>query len=87
MAENIGKVVQVIGATVDCEFRSDALPDILNAIVIKDDEKKINLTIEVALHIGDNIVRCVSLASTDGLVRGMSAVDTGQPIAVPVGKT
>ena len=45
MAENIGKVVQVIGATVDCEFRSDALPDILNAIVIKDDEKKINLTI------------------------------------------
>ncbi len=87
MAENIGKVVQVIGATVDCKFRSDSLPDILNAIVIKDDEKKINLTIEVALHIGDNIVRCVSLASTDGLVRGMSAVDTGQPIAVPVGKT
>ncbi len=87
MAENIGKVVQVIGATVDCKFRSDALPDILNAIVIKDDEKKINLTIEVALHIGDNIVRCVSLASTDGLVRGMSAVDTGRPIAVPVGKT
>ncbi len=87
MAENIGKVVQVIGATVDCEFRSDSLPDILNAIVIKDDEKKINLTIEVALHIGDNIVRCVSLASTDGLVRGMQAVDTGAPIAVPVGKT
>ncbi len=87
MAENIGKVVQVIGATVDCEFRSDSLPDILNAIVIKDDEKNINLTVEVALHIGDNIVRCVSLASTDGLVRGMPAVDTGAPISVPVGET
>ncbi len=86
MAENIGKVVQVIGATVDCEFRSDALPDILNAIVIKDEEKNINLTVEVALHIGDNVVRCVSMASTDGLVRGMPALDTGLPIAVPVGK-
>ncbi|MDH3890388.1 MAG: F0F1 ATP synthase subunit beta [candidate division Zixibacteria bacterium] len=87
MAENIGKIVQVIGATVDCEFRSDALPDILNAIVIKDDSKKIDLTVEVALHIGDNIVRCVSLASTDGLVRGMPATDTGGPITVPVGET
>ena len=86
MAENIGKVVQVIGATVDCEFRADALPDILNAIVIKDEEKNINLTVEVALHIGDNVVRCVSMASTDGLVRGMPALDTGLPIAVPVGK-
>jgi len=86
MAENIGKVVQVIGATVDCEFRSDALPDILNAIEIKDPSKNIDLTVEVALHTGDNIVRCVSLASTDGLVRGMSAVDTGRPIAVPVGQ-
>ena len=86
MAENVGKVVQVIGPTVDCEFRSDSLPDILNAIKIKDAEKKIDLTVEVSMHIGDNIVRCVALASTDGLVRGMSAVDTGRPIAVPVGK-
>jgi F-type H+-transporting ATPase subunit beta len=85
MAENIGKIVQVIGATVDCEFRSDALPDILNAIKIIDKEKNINLTVEVSMHIGDNIVRCVSLASTDGLVRGMEVVDTGAPIAVPVG--
>ena len=87
MAENIGKVAQVIGATVDCEFRSEGLPDILNAIVIKDQEKGINLTVEVAMHIGDNIVRCVALASTDGLVRGMPAVDTGRPITVPVGQT
>jgi F-type H+-transporting ATPase subunit beta len=86
MAENIGKVAQVIGATVDCEFRADALPDIDNAIIIKDDERGINLTVEVALHIGDNIVRCVALASTDGLVRGMKVVDSGGPITVPVGK-
>ncbi|MFH1687118.1 MAG: F0F1 ATP synthase subunit beta [bacterium] len=85
MAENIGKVVQVIGATVDCEFRSDALPNILNAVTIKDPDLGIDLTVEVALHIGDNIVRCVALATTDGLVRGMPAVDTGQPISVPVG--
>ncbi len=86
MAENIGKVVQVIGPTVDCEFDSDNLPEILNAIKIEDKEKKIDLTVEVANHIGDNIVRCVAMASTDGLVRGMEAVDTGQPISVPVGE-
>jgi F-type H+-transporting ATPase subunit beta len=86
MAENIGKVVQVIGATVDCEFPSDSLPNILNAIKIKDESKKIDLTVEVAIHVGDNIVRCVALASTDGLVRGMKAVDTGSPITVPVGE-
>jgi F-type H+/Na+-transporting ATPase subunit beta len=86
MAENIGKVVQVIGPTVDCEFASDSLPNILNAIKIKDESKEINLTVEVAMHIGDNIVRCVALASTDGLVRGMDAVDTGSPITVPVGE-
>lgn len=85
MAENIGKVVQVIGPTVDCEFESDKLPQILNAIKIEDTEKNINLTVEASMHIGDNIVRCVALASTDGLVRGMKAVDTGSPITVPVG--
>ena len=86
MAENIGKVVQVIGPTVDCEFDSDNLPEILNAIKIEDKEKNIDLTVEAALHIGDNMVRCISLASTDGLVRGTKAVDTGGPIAVPVGE-
>jgi F-type H+-transporting ATPase subunit beta len=86
MAENIGKVVQVIGPTVDCEFESDKLPEILNAIKIEDKEKNIDLTVEVAMHIGDNIVRCVALASTDGLVRGMKAIDTGSPIMVPVGE-
>ena len=86
MAENVGKVAQVIGATVDCEFHSDALPNILNAIKIQDKERGIDLTVEVALHIGDKIVRCVALASTDGLVRGMKAVDTGGTITVPVGE-
>ncbi len=86
MAENIGKVVQVIGPTVDCEFPSESLPGILNAIKIVDEKQNINLTIEVAMHVGDNIVRCVALASTDGLVRGMKAVDTGSSITVPVGE-
>ncbi|MBU0983018.1 MAG: F0F1 ATP synthase subunit beta [candidate division Zixibacteria bacterium] len=86
MAENIGKIVQVIGPTVDCEFPAEALPDILNAIKIKNTETNSDLTVEVAMHLGDNIVRCVALASTDGLVRGMSAVDTGAPISVPVGE-
>ena len=85
MAENIGKVVQVIGPTVDCEFDSERLPEILNAIKIEDKDKNINVTVEASMHIGDNIVRCVALASTDGLVRGMKAVDTGGPITVPVG--
>jgi F-type H+-transporting ATPase subunit beta len=84
--DNIGKVVQVIGPTVDIRFHSDHLPDMLNAIKIKDAERKIDLTCEVALHVGDNVVRCIALSSTDGLVRGMPAVNTGAPIKVPVGK-
>jgi len=86
MADNIGKIVQVIGPTVDCTFDSDKLPNILNALKIEDAGKGINLTVEVANHIGDNIVRCVALASTDGLVRGMAVKDTGGPITVPVGE-
>ncbi len=86
MADNIGKIVQVIGPTVDCTFDSDKLPNILNALTIEDAEKDIHLVVEVANHIGDNIVRCVALASTDGLVRGTPVVDTGAPISVPVGE-
>ncbi|MDH4157679.1 MAG: F0F1 ATP synthase subunit beta [candidate division Zixibacteria bacterium] len=87
MAGNIGKVVQVIGPTVDCRFAADSLPNILNAIKIVDKERNIDLTVEVAMHIGDNIVRCVAMASTDGLVRGMEAVDTGSTITIPVGES
>ena len=86
MAQNIGKIVQVIGPTVDCEFQADSLPNILNAIKIFNPETNKELVVEVALHIGDNVVRCVAMASTDGLVRGMEAVDTGAPISVPVGE-
>jgi F-type H+/Na+-transporting ATPase subunit beta len=86
MSENFGKIVQVIGPTVDCEFDSDKLPNLLNALKIEDAKKSIDLTVEVSLHIGDNIVRCVSLGSTDGLVRGMKVIDTGGPITVPVGE-
>jgi len=81
-----GKVVQVIGPTVDVEFPSDALPGILNAIRIDDPARGIKVTIEAALHVGDNVVRCVAMSSTDGLVRGMEAIDTGAPISVPVGE-
>ena len=87
MSENIGKVVQVIGPTVDCKFPAENLPEILNAIKIDDPSLDHVLTVEVAMHLGDNVVRCVALASTDGLVRGMKAADTGAPISVPVGET
>jgi F-type H+-transporting ATPase subunit beta len=80
-----GTVLQVIGPTVDLEFPSDRLPKILNAITIQDKERQIDLTVEASLHIGDNVVRCISMSSTDGLVRGMRALDTGGPITVPVG--
>src|SRR6516225_3612546 len=83
---NAGKVVQVIGPTVDVAFEPDNLPKIYNAIVIEDKERDIRLTVEAALHVGDNVVRCIAMDSTDGLVRGMSAVDTGAPISVPVGE-
>ncbi len=85
MAENYGKVKQVIGPTVDLEFDSDHLPAILNAIHITDAEKGIDLITEVAQHIGNNVVRTIAMDSTDGLVRGMKGLDTGKPIAVPVG--
>ncbi len=82
--QNIGTIVQVIGAVLDIRFAPDSLPDLLNAIEIDNHGKK--LTVEVAQHIGDDIVRCISMGSTDGLVRGMEAVDTGASIKVPVGE-
>ncbi|MFA5165166.1 MAG: F0F1 ATP synthase subunit beta [Candidatus Omnitrophota bacterium] len=81
-----GEVIQVIGPSVDIRFPEHELPGILNAVRIEDKEKDIGLTLEVAQHIGNNTVRCISLASTDGLVRGMKALDTGSPITVPVGQ-
>ncbi|HBT46380.1 MAG TPA: F0F1 ATP synthase subunit beta [Peptococcaceae bacterium] len=82
---NLGRVVQVIGPVVDVEFPHQ-LPDLLNAITIKSEDGRINITMEAMQHLGNNTVRCVALASTDGLRRGMEAVDTGRPISVPVGR-
>jgi F-type H+-transporting ATPase subunit beta len=82
---NVGKIVQVIGPVVDIRFFTENLPPIYNAIKITDEEAGIDLTLEVAQHLGDNIVRTVAMSSTDGLVRNMDAVDTGAPISVPVG--
>ena len=83
-SKNIGKVVQIVGAVVDIRFEKDSLPDLLNAIEIDNNGEK--LVVEVAQHIGDDIVRCIAMGSTDGLVRGIDAVDTGKAISVPVGK-
>ena len=85
---NIGKIVQVIGAVVDVEFQEGHLPNILNALEIKNSNNTDapELICEVAQHLGDNVVRTIAMDSTDGLVRGMDANDTGGPIQVPVGK-
>ncbi len=82
--QNIGTIVQVIGAVLDIRFPTENLPNLLNAIEIDNNGQK--LVVEVAQHIGDDIVRCIAMGSTDGLVRGMEAVDTGASIKVPVGK-
>ncbi len=89
MAENIGRIAQVLGAVVDVEFEPGKLPPLLNALtvtnpVINDEED--NLVIEVAQHLGDNVVRCIGMNVTDGLQRGMPVKDTGSPIMMPVGK-
>ncbi len=82
--QNIGTVVQIIGPVLDIRFEAGKLPKLLNAIEINNGGTR--LIVEVAQHIGDDIVRCISMSSTDGLVRGIEAVDTGAPITVPVGK-
>ncbi|KUG28545.1 atp synthase beta chain [hydrocarbon metagenome] len=88
MSANIGKIVQVIGAVIDVEFPEGKLPSILNALDVKNTNNVYapDLVVEVAQHLGDNVVRCIAMDSTDGLVRGMEATDTGAPIRVPVGK-
>ncbi len=78
-----GKIVQVIGPVVDIRFRPENLPSIRNAIKIEAGDHE--MTAEVAQHIGDDIIRCIAMSSTDGLVRGMTCIDTGAPIEVPVG--
>ena len=88
-----GRIVQVIGAVVDVEFPADSLPEINNALTTHVDlsaqgegEGSYDMTLEVAQHLGDNIVRAIALKPTDGLVRGALVTDTGAPISVPVGE-
>ncbi|MDO4720328.1 MAG: F0F1 ATP synthase subunit beta [Peptostreptococcaceae bacterium] len=82
--KNVGTVAQIIGPVLDIKFDEERLPNLLNAIEIEHKGKKI--IAEVAQHTGDNTVRCIAMSSTDGLVRGMKAIDTGRAITVPVGK-
>src|SRR5829696_265714 len=86
-AERKGRVTQVIGSTFDVEFDGDNLPEIYNAVTIQTETKgvKLNLVGEVQQHLGGSRVRCVALGSTDGLMRGTDATDTGKPVQVPVG--
>ena len=81
---NIGHIIQIIGPVVDIRFETGSLPALNNAIRIKKDN--IDVTVEVAQHLGDDTVRCISMSPTDGLLRGLDAEDTGAPISVPVGK-
>lgn len=83
MGEHIGIVHQIIGPVVDIKFSPDEMPELLNAISISQHDREI--VVEVAQHVGDDVVRCVALSSTDGLTRGMKAKDMGSPISVPVG--
>jgi len=89
-SKNIGKVIEVVGPVVDVEFETGELPEINNSIQIIDKKElstiDVKITVEVAQHLGENRVRCISMEPTDGLVRGMKAYDTGEPITVPVGK-
>ena len=82
---NIGTIVQVVGPVLDIRFPDGQLPELLNAIEITHGGR--TLTVEVAQHIGDNVARCIAMASTDGLERGIEARDTGAPITVPVGES
>ena len=84
MAKNTGTVIQVVGPVLDIRFTDQNLPDLLSAIHIPHGEETI--VAEVAQHIGDNVVRCIAMSSTDGLQRGAEAIDTGAPISVPVGE-
>ncbi|WP_367924537.1 F0F1 ATP synthase subunit beta [uncultured Ruthenibacterium sp.] len=82
--KNIGAVTQIMGPVLDIKFPDGHLPDLLNAITVQNGDETV--TVEVAQHVGDNVVRCIAMASTDGMVRGAQAVDTGSPIQVPVGE-
>ena len=84
MAKREGTVIQIVGPVLDIRFADDQLPEMLSAIEIPHGDHTI--VAEVAQHIGDNVARCIAMSSTDGLQRGVTAIDTGAPISVPVGE-
>lgn len=87
--QNVGKITRVIGPVIDVEFEAGKLPNILDALFISNpgiSDEADNLVVEVALHLGDNSVRCIAMDATDGLIRGMEARDTAKPITIPVGE-
>ncbi len=89
MGENIGKILQVLGPVVDVEFEQGKLPTIYSALTISNpaiSDEADNLVVEVAQHLGDNVVRAIAMDVTDGLVRGMPVKDSGKPIMMPVGE-
>src|SRR4029079_3390168 len=88
--QKIGKVIQIVGPAVDIEFEEGHLPSIGNAVRVLDNKElgkvDIDVVVEVANHIGESQVRCIAMKPTDGMVRGMKAIDSGGPITVPVGR-
>src|SRR5215813_4095704 len=90
MAENVGHVIQIAGPAVDVQFHEGALPPIYEAVKVVSDgfnvPEPISVILEVQQHLGEGRVRCVAMSATDGMVRGMKAIDQGGPISVPVGK-
>ena len=86
-AQNFGTIVQIIGPVLDVEFAPDHLPEIYSALLVEDSTGRmpVRLVCEVQQHIGQNQVRAVAMSSTDGMVRGMTVLDTGGPITAPVG--
>ncbi|MGM0471024.1 MAG: F0F1 ATP synthase subunit beta [Bacillota bacterium] len=84
--QNVGRVAEVIGPVVEFEFDAESLPNILDAVKVVNEDKDIDVTVEILHQVGDNRVKGVAMSSTDGLVRGMEAIHTGAPISVPVGE-
>ena len=84
--QSTGSIAQIFGPVVDVRFPAGKLPPIFNAVTVTDGKAGIDLTLEVAQHLGNDVARCVAMSTTDGCRRGMPAIDTGAPISVPVGE-
>ena len=86
MTSNQGTVAQIFGPVVDVRFEAGNLPAIFNALTLKESTKDLDVVLEVAQHLGNDVVRCIAMSTTDGCSRGMTVSDTGTPIMVPVGE-